>query len=55
MLDLPQCHKQSSFHGYCFLKFVELCEMCCRIACSIQSNAEGDILQYSKKFGGIFP
>ena len=29
-----------------------LCEMCCRIA--IQSNVEGDILQYSKDLVGGF-
>jgi hypothetical protein len=35
MLDWPQCHKQSFFTYIVFWKFVELCEMCCRIACTI--------------------
>jgi len=37
---------QTVFQGDYFLeKFVELCEMCCRIACTVvQSNVKGDML-----------
>ena len=37
-----------------FWKFVELCEMCCRIACTVFSNAEGNKLHYSKYLVGSF-